>query len=76
MRTFIDLDLQESWLDTSDEGMGQLLIAIFSWIAKQERQRISERTKAGLSRENGYPMERANDKKIIFCTKKNNTLNR
>ena len=41
--------LQESWLDTSDEGMGELLIAIFSWVAKQERGRISERTKAGLS---------------------------
>lgn len=40
--------LQESWLDTSDEGMGHLLIAIFSWVAKQERLRISERTKAGL----------------------------
>lgn len=42
--------LQEGWLDTSGEGMGQLLIAIFSWLAKQERQRISERTKAGLQR--------------------------
>jgi len=42
--------LQEGWLDTSDEGMGQLLIAIFSWVARQERQRISERTKAGLRR--------------------------
>lgn len=42
--------LQESWLDTSDNGMGQLLIAIFSWVAKQERERISERTKAGLVR--------------------------
>jgi DNA invertase Pin-like site-specific DNA recombinase len=40
--------LQESWLDTSDTGMGELLIAIFSWVASQERKRISERTKAGL----------------------------
>ena len=42
--------LQESWLDTSDQGMGQLLIAIFSWVARQEKERISERTKAGLQR--------------------------
>ena len=42
--------LQESWLDTSDKGLGQLLIAIFSWVARQERERISERTKAGLQR--------------------------
>jgi DNA invertase Pin-like site-specific DNA recombinase len=40
--------LKESWLNTSDEGMGQLLIAIFSWVAAQERQRLSERTKEGL----------------------------
>jgi DNA invertase Pin-like site-specific DNA recombinase len=40
--------LQESWLDTTDNGVGKLLLAIMSWIASQERQRISERTKAGL----------------------------
>jgi len=42
--------LQESWLDTRDEGLGQLLLAIFSWVAQQERKRIVERTKAGLAR--------------------------
>ncbi|MFC1708455.1 recombinase family protein [Candidatus Omnitrophota bacterium] len=42
--------LQESWLDTRDEGLGQLLLAIFSWVAQQERKRIVERTCAGLAR--------------------------
>lgn len=42
--------LQESWLDTRDEGLGNLLISIFAWIAQQERKRIVERTKAGLDR--------------------------
>jgi len=42
--------LQESWLDTRDESLGQLLVAIFSWVAAQERQRIRERTLAGLER--------------------------
>jgi len=42
--------LQESWLDTRDEGLGQLLLAIFSWVAQQERKRIVERTRAGLLR--------------------------
>ena len=42
--------LQESWLDTQDAGLGQLLLAIFSWVAQQERMRIVERTKAGLER--------------------------
>jgi len=40
--------LQESWLDTRDSGMGELLIAIFSWVAEREKMRISERVKAGL----------------------------
>lgn len=42
--------LQESWLDTRDEGLGQLLLAIFSWVAQQERRRLIERTKVGLER--------------------------
>jgi DNA invertase Pin-like site-specific DNA recombinase len=42
--------LKESWLDTQDSGLGQLLLAIFSWVAQQERMRIVERTKAGLER--------------------------
>lgn len=42
--------IQEPWLDTRDEGVGQLLLAVFSWIAKQERLRIGERVRAGLER--------------------------
>ncbi|MDD2655031.1 MAG: recombinase family protein [Candidatus Omnitrophica bacterium] len=42
--------LQEPWLDTREEGLGQLLLAIFSWVAQQERRRLVERTKAGLER--------------------------
>ncbi len=42
--------VQESWLNTSDAGVGQLMLAIFAWLAKQERERIVERVKAGLQR--------------------------
>lgn len=61
--------LQESWLDTRDESLGQLLIAIFSWVAQQERKRIVERTKAGLdkAKKNGKKLGRpmgAKDQKI------------
>jgi len=38
---------KETWLDT-DGPTRDLLLAIFSWIAEQERRRIGERTKAGL----------------------------
>jgi DNA invertase Pin-like site-specific DNA recombinase len=41
---------QEEWLDTSEGPMRELLIFLFSWIAKQERDRRAQRTKAGLAR--------------------------
>lgn len=52
--------LQEPWLDTRDEGIGQLLLAIFSWVGAQERNRIRERTLAGLkqAREAGKKLGR------------------
>lgn len=42
--------LQESWLDTSQEGVADLLLAFMAWVAEQEKRRISERTKAGLAK--------------------------
>ncbi len=42
--------LQESWLDTSQEGVTELLLAIFSWVAFEEKRKISERTKAALAK--------------------------
>lgn len=47
--------LQERWMDISDDGVGQVLLLFMAWIAKQERRRLIERTKAGLvvARKNG-----------------------
>jgi DNA invertase Pin-like site-specific DNA recombinase len=42
--------LQETWLDTSQEGVSEIMLAVMSWVAEQERKRISERTKAGLAK--------------------------
>lgn len=42
--------LQESWLDTSQEGVAELLLAFMAWVAAEEKRKISERTKAGLAR--------------------------
>ena len=44
------ISLQESWLDTSSEGVGELLLSIMAWVAAEEKRKISERTKAGLER--------------------------
>ena len=42
--------LQESWLDTGNYRHGQIVNRDHGVVAQQERQRISERTKAGLHR--------------------------
>jgi len=39
----------QAWLDTSGP-VRPLLVAIFGWVAEQERARLIERTKAGLER--------------------------
>jgi DNA invertase Pin-like site-specific DNA recombinase len=43
------VSVREPWLDTGGP-IRDLLLAIFSWVAEQERRRLSERTKAGLAR--------------------------
>ena len=43
------VSFSESWLDTGGP-VRQLLLAIFSWQAEQERARLVERTRAGLAR--------------------------
>jgi DNA invertase Pin-like site-specific DNA recombinase len=57
LQTVLELDrlgvqvisVRESFLDTSGP-VRPLLIAIFGWVAQQERERLIERTKAGLAR--------------------------
>jgi putative DNA-invertase from lambdoid prophage Rac len=41
------VSVRESWLDTGGP-VRALLIAIFSWVAQEERARLIERTKAGM----------------------------
>lgn len=43
--------LTESWLDTSKENpVSEILLAMMSWVAAEERRKISERTKLGIQR--------------------------
>ena len=42
--------MTESWLDTSQEGVTDIVMAIMSWASAEERKKISERTKAGMAR--------------------------
>jgi DNA invertase Pin-like site-specific DNA recombinase len=59
--------MQESWLDTRDTGVGQLLLALFAWVAQQERLRISERTKAGLNRKRSLGVKLGRPPKCPLC---------
>ena len=43
------LSVREGWLDTSGP-VRPLLVAIFGWVAEQERSNLVARTKAGLDR--------------------------
>jgi DNA invertase Pin-like site-specific DNA recombinase len=42
--------LRESWLDMSSPLVAELLVSIFAWIARQEREQLIARTKAGMYR--------------------------
>lgn len=42
--------LRESWTETSDPHVRELITAIMAWVAEMESRRRSERTKAGLAR--------------------------
>jgi len=42
--------MTESWLDTENEGIAEMILAIMSWVSADERKKISERTKAGIER--------------------------
>jgi DNA invertase Pin-like site-specific DNA recombinase len=44
------ISVREPWLDTGGPAVRPLLMAIFGWVAEQERARLSERTKAGMDR--------------------------
>jgi DNA invertase Pin-like site-specific DNA recombinase len=43
------VSLRETWLDTSGPARS-LLVAVFGWVAEQERSRLIERTRAGIDR--------------------------
>jgi len=44
------LSPNESWLNTTERKMRDLLLAIFSWVAQMERETLRERTRQGMKR--------------------------
>lgn len=47
------VSLQDSWLDTTTGPTRALILPILAWVAQQERERIIERTKAGMDTARG-----------------------
>lgn len=41
---------QEAWLDTTQEGIAEIILAMMAYFAKEARMKISRDTKAGLER--------------------------
>jgi putative DNA-invertase from lambdoid prophage Rac len=65
MRQFADRgvpvwSLRESWTETSDPHVRELIAAIMAWVARMESERRSERVRAGLARRRaaGLPVGR------------------
>jgi hypothetical protein len=44
------VSVQEPWADTTDDGTGELLLAIAGWMSKQEKRRLSARNRATAER--------------------------
>ncbi|MFQ5406295.1 MAG: recombinase family protein [Candidatus Micrarchaeia archaeon] len=42
--------MTETWVDTKDEGITELVMSVMAWSSAEERRKISERTKAGIQR--------------------------
>ena len=83
MRQFADRgvavwSLRESWTETSDLDVRELITAIMAWVARMESQRRSERTLAGLARRKaeGLPVGRQPGAKDTRPRKRSGYLSR
>ncbi len=55
---------QEPWLDSGGPA-GDLLLAVFAWVAQQERQRIGERVRAGQARARAQGVRRGRKTRVV-----------
>lgn len=76
------VSLTESWFDTTQENpMTEVVLAILTWAAAEERRKISERTKAGIARrrnigqwKGGRPRKRGVVDSIVETTQDKETV--
>lgn len=61
--------LNESWLDTTQEGIADLVLGVMAWAAAEERRKISDNTKAGLARRRALGVRLGRHPKACECPK-------
>jgi len=61
--------MTETWINTKDEGITDMLLAIMSWMASEERRKISERTKAGMARKKAQGVHCGRHRNDCLCLK-------
>ena len=61
--------MTETWINTKDEGITEMLLAIMSWMACEERRKISERTKAGMARKKAQGIHCGRHRNDCSCNK-------
>lgn len=61
--------MTETWINTKDEGITEMLLAIMSWMASEERRKISERTKAGMARKKAQGKHMGRHRKDCMCNR-------
>lgn len=64
--------MTESWLDTSQEGITEVVLAIMAWASAEERKKISERTKAGMARRKAQGVKMGRPRKEPLLSEQNN----
>jgi DNA invertase Pin-like site-specific DNA recombinase len=61
--------MTETWINTKDDGITEMLLAIMSWMASEERRKISERTKAGMARKKAQGKHMGRHRNDCTCNK-------
>ena len=65
--------LQESWLDTTQEGITELVLSVMAWANNNEKRKISDNTKAGLIRAKAEGKILGRHPKLCGCKKHRKT---
>lgn len=60
---------QETWLDTTQPMISELLLSIFAYVAEAERKRISDNTKAALIRRKNFGIQIGRHRNDCQCAR-------